>query len=224
MSENINIKKETLWKGLTGLFLVLLIISVYTGGLGRDSETEQAQPRAAAPSAPSPTVNVDMDELAEGFAMKGNKNAKVTIVEYSSFSCGYCNKVRSTLDQILKTYPNDVKIVYKHFNRGGTDINTAQATECAGEQNKFWEMHDEIFDKGSSGDLSSYASSIGLNVDSFETCLSSGKYVSKVEESTKEAISLGIRGTPGFIINGQMVSGAQPFENFKQVIDAALAK
>ena len=220
MSENINIKKETLWKISIGVLAVLLVVSIFTGGFkGKtsDSGTQQAQPRGA-----SGGDSIDMDELSKDFAFKGNKNAKVTIVEYSSFSCGYCNKVRGTLDQILKTYSNDVKIVYKHFDRGGSDSKTSQATECAGEQGKFWEMHDEIFDKGSSGNLVSYAKSIGLDVNSFETCLNSEKYASKVEQSTAEAISLGLRGTPGFIINGQLISGAQPFENFKQVIDAEL--
>ena len=220
--EEIMIKKNTIWKFGTGIFLILLVVSIFTGGFGIGSDNNGAQ--QANGGSPSRGGSIDMDELSKDFAFKGNKNAKVTIVEYSSFSCGYCNRVRSTLDQILKTYSNDVKIVYKHFDRGGTDSKTSQATECAGEQNKFWEMHDEIFDKGSSGDLVGYASNIGLDVSSFETCLDSGKYASKVEQSTAEAISLGIRGTPGFIINGQLVSGAQPFENFKKVIDEELAK
>ena len=109
---------------------------------------------------------------------KGAEDAKVTIVEYSSFSCGYCNRVRTTLDQILETYPDDVKIVYKHFNRGGTDSVTAQAAECAGDQGKFWEMHDMIFDEGASGDVKGYAKDIGLNANSFAECLDSGKYTS----------------------------------------------
>lgn len=174
------------------------------------------------PTTPSQQVQTEVN--VDGLPFKGTEDAKVTIVEYSSFSCGYCNRARGTIDQILETYPDDVKFVYKHFNRGGTDSQTAQATECAGEQDKFWEMHDIIFDKGSSGDLKQYAKDIGLDTDSFNQCLDSGKYSSKVAEDTSEARSLGIGGTPGFIINGQLVSGAQPFENFKAVIDAELAK
>ena len=153
---------------------------------------------------------------------KGNDDAKVIILEYSSFSCSFCNRVRSTLDRILSEYPNDVKIVYKHFDRGGTDSQTAQASECAGEQEKFWEMHDMIFDKGSNGDLSKYAEEIGINVELFNQCLDSGKYESKVALDTEEAKSFGMTGTPSFLINDKILVGAQPFESFKQVIDQEL--
>lgn len=165
-------------------------------------------------------IEVNIDDASS----KGSEDAKVTIIEYASFSCGWCNRVRPTLDQILETYPNDVKIVYKHFNRGGTDSKTGQAVECASEHGKFWEMHDIIFDKGSSGDLKEYAGEIGLDVDSFNQCLDSGKYASRIESDTSEARSFGISGTPGFMVNGRLVSGAQPFEVFKGIIDAELAK
>lgn len=171
---------------------------------------------------PSETQAQDVNINIENSASKGEDDAKVVMVEYSSFSCSYCNKVRATLDQILANYPNDVKIVYKHFNRGGTDSQTAQAAECAGEQENFWEMHDLIFDKGSRGDLSGYAQEIGINVDKFSECLDSGKYSAKVAADTNEARSFGIVGTPGFMVNGRLVSGAQPYENFKQIIDEEL--
>ena len=70
----------------------------------------------------------------------GGKDAKVTIVKYNSFSCGYCKLAAGVINQIHKAYPKRVKIVYKHFNRGGIDELTSQAIECAGEQNKFWEV------------------------------------------------------------------------------------
>jgi protein-disulfide isomerase len=165
---------------------------------------------------------LDVDIDIANSASKGADDAKVVMVEYSSFSCGYCKKVRTTIDQILTNYPNDVKMVYKHFNRGGTDSKTAQAAECSGDQDKFWEMHDLIFDKGSQGDLVGYAQEIGIDVDKFSECLDSGKYSAKVTADTNEARSFGIGGTPGFMINGRLVSGAQPYENFKQIIDEEL--
>ncbi len=176
-----------------------------------------------APNEPAPSIDLD-DINIDDSASKGPKDAKVTIIEYSSFSCGWCNRVRPTLDKILETYPDDVQIVYKHFNRGGTDSRTGQAAECASDQGKFWEMHDTIFDKGSSGNLEAYAADIGLDTSAFKECLDSGKYASKITQNTQEAISFGISGTPGFLVNGQLVSGAQPFENFQQIIEAELAK
>jgi protein-disulfide isomerase len=169
-----------------------------------------------------PTQAQDVNINIENSASKGADDAKVVMVEYSSFSCGYCNKVRGTIDQILSEYPNDVKVVYKHFNRGGTDSETAQAAECAGEQDKFWEMHDLIFDKGSQGDPIEYAQEIGINTDKFSECLDSGKYSAKVTADTNEARSFGISGTPSFMINGKLVKGAQPYENFKKIIDEEL--
>ena len=177
----------------------------------------------AAPNQPAQPVEVQDVDIGDS-ASKGKGDAKVTIVEYSSFSCGWCNRVRTTLDQIMKTYPDDVKIVYKHFDRGGTDSKAGQAAECASEQGKFWEMHDVLFDKGSSGDLEAYAGEIGLDTTAFKECLDSGKYASKITQNTQEGRSFGIRGTPGFMVNGQLVSGAQPFENFQQIIEAELAK
>ena len=180
------------------------------------SQTQQTQQ--------PPVVSVeDANINYENSNSKGAENAKVVILEYSSFSCGYCNRVRPTINQILQTYPNDVKIIYKHFNRGGSDLLTAQAAECAGDQDKFWEMHDMIFDSGPNGDLNQYAKNLGLNTDEFDICLESGKYESKVASDTNEARSLGMGGTPGFLVNDKIVSGAQPFENFKTIIDAELS-
>jgi protein-disulfide isomerase len=220
-SDTIELNKETVWKVVSGLLGILLILSIFTGGFGIDlSPNNEPLVEIRDAQAQQDPTKIDVD----GRSFKGVKNAKITIVEYSSFSCGYCNRVRGTIDQILNNYPDDVKIVFKHFNRGGTDSMTAQATECAGDQEKFWEMHDAIFDKGSSGDIKAYAKDIGLNTDSFVKCLDSGKYSSRVNEDTSEGRSLGVSGTPSFIINGQLVSGAQPFENFKKVIEAELAK
>jgi protein-disulfide isomerase len=226
MSEGtITIKKNDLYKYSTFLLLALVIVLVIvmvTGDNGSVTGNVVANnpPAAAQPSA---AQAVDLEIDVEGRSFKGAEDASVTIVEYSSFSCGFCNRVRPTLDQILETYPGEIKIVYKHFDRGGTDSSTAQATECAGDQGKFWEMHDAIFDGGSSGDLSAYADNIGLDVNEFEECLNSGKYAQRVQQDTQEARSAGGRGTPFFVINDKPLSGAQPFSAFKQVIDAELA-
>ena len=195
------------WQILVAVLVLLLIISILTRGF----------------SSCLITKDKTTETITEGNA-KGNPDAKVTIIEYSSFSCGYCKRVIPTIDQILQTYPEDVKVIYKHFNRGGTDSQTAQATECAGEQGKFWEMHDEIFASGANGNLETYAQTIGLDTTKFMQCLSSGKYASKVTADTTEGRGLGIGGTPSFVINGELLIGAQPFEAFKQVIDAKLAE
>lgn len=156
---------------------------------------------------------------------RGRKKVqKVIITEYSSFSCGWCNRVRSTLNQIKEKYPESVEIVYKHYDRGGIDSKAGQAAECASDQGKFWEMHDILFDRGPWGNLNKYAGDIGLNTKKFNQCLVSEKYASKIKKDTSEGISLGIRGTPGFNINGKLVMGAQPFSVFDKIIKGELNK
>lgn len=224
----IKINKLTVWKGISAILAVLLIFSIYSGGFSfeKASKEEKTQPAQVAqstqPSQPKVQQAITGTDV-EGRSFKGAEDAKVTIVEYSSFSCGFCNSVRGTIDQILETYQDDVKIVYKHFNRGGTDSQTAQATECAGDQDKFWEMHDMIFDNGTSN-LNGYAESLGLDVEEFNSCLSTNKYASRVDADSAEGRAAGVSGTPTFLINGQKLVGAQPFSAFKQIIDEALTE
>ena len=217
--ENITISKLNLWQGLTGLFAALLILSIATGGFGVGGSTNVPTAATPSPSTGSATVQVSGDNGN----VKGNPDAAVTITKYSSFSCGFCNSVRPTLDRVLAEYPEEVKLVYKHFDRGGPDGRAGQAVECAGEQGQFWEMHDMIFDRGASGNMQTYAQNIGLDMSEFNECLESGKYADLVREHTNEARALGFGGTPSFTINNQQVVGAQQFPAFQQAIETALA-
>ena len=102
----------------------------------------------------------------------------------------------------------------------------AEATECADEQGKFWEYHDVVFANQSTIDVDSlkgYAAELGLDTGTFDDCLDEGKQSSEVEKDLEDGRASGVTGTPAFFINGQLVSGAQPFSVFQQIIDAALA-
>jgi protein-disulfide isomerase len=103
----------------------------------------------------------------------------------------------------------------------------ANATQCANEQGAFWKMHDIVFEnnkKLSSADLESYADQIGLNMDVWKKCFESKKYQYQIENDQKTSVALGARGTPAFFVNGRYISGAQPFEKFKVLIDEELKK
>lgn len=103
----------------------------------------------------------------------------------------------------------------------------ANASECAREQGKFWEMHDKIFDnnrKLEDSDLEGYAKDIGLSVNRFKSCYSANKYKSRIEADQKTAVSLGARGTPAFFVNGRYLTGAQPVASFSRLIDEELKK
>ncbi|MBR9676308.1 DsbA family protein [Candidatus Woesearchaeota archaeon] len=200
-----------------------------------------AQPSQPSPSpiptpspsaAPTPSPNLYMKTLIDDDAVKGDPNAVVTIVEWSDFECPFCARFYSeTLGQILSEYVDTgkVKFVYRDYPLSfhPQAQKAAEAAECAGEQDKYFEMHDLLFEKGVKGGVASFkqfASDIGLDTAKFNTCLDTGAMASEVAKDMRDGQSLGIRGTPGFIINGQLVSGAQPFSAFKQVIDAKLAQ
>lgn len=175
---------------------------------------------------------IDMKQLADDDHFKGDDNAPVVIVEFSDFECPFCTRFYSeTLALIEETYINTgkVKFVYRDFPLSfhPNAQKAAEAAECAGEQDKYYEMHDKLFEEGVNGGVNSFkqfASDIGLDTNKFNECLDSGEMASEVQKDMQDGSAVGIRGTPGFIINGQLVSGAQPFSNFKQVIDAELAK
>lgn len=126
---------------------------------------------------------------------------------------------------------NKVRFVYKHFAILGPESNrSAEASECATEQGRFWEFHDLVFEDQSinhstldQAKLVSLARDIGLDTAAFTECLSSGKYSLQIARESQAVQALGVRGTPGFLVNGLFVSGAQPFEVFQQIIEEQLA-
>lgn len=172
----------------------------------------------------------------------GPKNAKVTIIEFSDYQCPFCRSFwRNTLEQIKTEYINSgksVKFVYRDFPLSQIHPlaqKYAEAAECAGDQGKYWEMHDKIFqeqDKLGQGtigtytvdDIKKWARELGLNGSEFNQCLDSGKHAEEVKKDFDDGVAAGVNGTPTFFINGQVLVGAQPFESFKTIIDQELGK
>ena len=159
----------------------------------------------------------------------GNPDAPVQIVEFSDFQCPYCTRGASTLDEVKEAYGDKVTVVYRHFPLSfhKEAHKAAQASECANDQSKFWEYHDLLFANQralTEPDLVSYAEQLSLNMGDFTECLNSGKHAATVDEDMAEGAAVGMQGTPGFFINGRFLNGAQPFEAFKEIIDAELAR
>jgi protein-disulfide isomerase len=125
-----------------------------------------------------------------------------------------------------------VRFVYKHFAILGPDSNrAAEASECATEQGNFWDFHDTVFTNQATGqaDLSddsliAQATTLGLDVEAFTECLDSGRYVNQIRQESLSVQSMGIRGTPAFLVNGVFVSGAQPFGVFQESMDGQLTE
>jgi len=175
------------------------------------------------------TGNIKTFDITQQNHVRGNFDAKVTLVEFSDFECPYCEKHTPTLERILAEYGNDVRLVYKHYPLRDIHPNAqkaAEASECAAEQGKFWEYHDVLFDNQPTGlstdKFKQWAVTLGLNAQQFNTCLDSSKYADKVQADVTEGGSKGVNGTPATFVNGELISGSVPFDQFKTKIDAIL--
>ncbi|HMB52777.1 MAG TPA: thioredoxin domain-containing protein [Thermoanaerobaculia bacterium] len=168
-------------------------------------------------------------EVAAEGPSAGPEDAAVTIVEFSDFQCPFCSRVNPTLDQVKATYGENVRVVFRQFplNIHPQAQKAAEASLCADDQGKFWEMHDAMFANQQQlavENLKAQAAEIGLDAEQFNECLDSDKYADKVAEDMQDGIAAGVSGTPAMFINGVMVSGAVPYEQVAEVIDAELKR
>jgi len=159
---------------------------------------------------------------------RGNKNASVTIVEFSDFQCPYCAQLDPTLNEVLKAYPKEVKLIFKHYPLPFHNyaMIAAKASEAAKEQGKFWEMHDLIFQnlgKINEQLLKDFAQQLSLNVEKFSSDFASNKYDKIIQQDIALARSSDVAGTPTLFLNGKRMQ-SRSFNDFKQAIDAILKK
>jgi protein-disulfide isomerase len=161
--------------------------------------------------------------------VKGPEHAPITIVEFSEFQCSYCGRVTSTLKQLQAEYGDRLQIVFRHFPLPSHKDapKASEAALCAGEQRKFWEMHDRLF--ANQGhlqipDLKQRAADLLLDTAKFDACLDSGRYASRVQADVADGSRYGVTGTPAFFINGRPLVGAVPYESFARLIDDELAR
>ena len=183
---------------------------------------------AAAVPRPEPKGDARVEiEVGDSYA-KGPADAPVTIVVFSDYQCPFCARAEATMKQIETDYGSKVRFVFKNLilpfhPKAPLAANAALA---AGEQGKFWEMHDRIFAEQAEMDRDKYiewAKEFGLDVDRFAKAMDDpNRYKDFLAVEAKQADALGIRGTPTFLINGRKVVGAQPLENFTKVIDEEL--
>lgn len=161
----------------------------------------------------------------------GKQGAPVTIVEFSDFQCPFCSKAADTVGQIKKKYGSKVQFAFRHFPLPMHSLakKASEASMCARDQggdSSFWKYHDLAFknqEKLDEPSLQKYAQQMGLDSKKFNQCLESGQYTAYVEEDMKYAEKVGVRSTPVFFINGQIVNGALPIESFSELIDEELS-
>ena len=166
---------------------------------------------------------------SRGFA-RGAVEAPVTIVEFTDFQCPYCKTATATVQQVLEKYPGKVKWVFRDFpipRLHPEAFKAHEAARCAGEQGKFWEYHDLLFDRSprqAPADLKEYANDLKLGTAAFDQCLGSGKQAAEVNSDVQDGLRLKVEGTPTFFINGRRLAGAEPLAAFQKIIDSELAR
>jgi len=160
----------------------------------------------------------------------GSSNAPITIIEFSDFECPYCRRWHTEVfDRIREDYPDQVRFVYRDFPLKSIHPNAvpaAEAANCANEQDAFWEFSEKLYSGAYALSDDTYlavAGELGLDLEAFEECYTSGRYADEVEADYQYAGNLGVRSTPTFFLNGLPIVGAQPYEVFKDVIDKELA-
>lgn len=194
----------------------------------------QQAPRPAADVLPSTPIDISAQPH------QGASNARVAVIEYSDYQCPFCGRYdKDTYPKLLKDYVETGKIKYVwrdyplDFHQHAEKA--AEAARCAGEQGKFWQMHDQLFEnqqKIAPADLPKYAETLQLDTAKFQQCLDSGRYASDIKKGVDDAATVGISGTPSFVIgtiepNGTVkpvkkLVGARSYAEFKTAIDSLL--
>jgi protein-disulfide isomerase len=236
-------------RSMNKILLVALIVAVFfLGSLTNKIATmekngsptaagdtrKEAQVNNPAPAAKQPKKISSADHI------RGNKNAKVTLLEYSDFECSFCKKFYPTINDLLKSYGDKIRFVYRHYPLP-FHVNAqkeAEASECVaqlGGNDAFWKYTDAIYERTTSDGtgfalsaLGPLAAEVGVDQQQFQTCLDSGKYEKLVKDSIADGSAAGVQGTPStFVIdskgNSELMVGAQPIDSFKTAIDKALA-
>ncbi|MBT3416925.1 DsbA family protein [Candidatus Woesearchaeota archaeon] len=210
-------------KIIIGVLAIVLIISFISNS---KTDLQNSPPTGQATGQPTRIqVSADDDDFL------GDANAPVTIIEFSDYECPFCGRFYTdALQQIKEKYveTGKVKFVYRDFPLSfhTNAQKAAESAECAGDQEKYYEMHNMLFESGVTGGITSfkqYAANLGLNQNEFDVCLDSGKYYDEIQNDIKDGSAAGVRGTPATFVNGILVSGAQPFSVFEQIIEAELA-
>ena len=166
----------------------------------------------------------------QGHPSKGPAAAPVTIVEFSDFECPYCGGLFPTLQRVEDNYKDKIRIVYRQLPLNNLHPHAQKAAEaslCANDQNKFWQLHDAMFTDQKNltiDDLKAKAAKLSIDSSAFTTCLDSGKFANAVRDSVNEASKLGVDGTPAMFINGRFLGGNQPYAAIAKIIDDELTR
>ena len=234
-----HIPEDTITFKRSHFYSVLTVLAFAAGILlgyvlwGVDSPGTQSASQSSGALAEAPAAQqadfTRYDIPTENAYSIGPEDAPITIVEFSDYQCPFCRRWHNEVyEPLLAAYPGKIRLVYRHLPLTSIHpdaMSAAEAAMCAGEQDAYWPFHERLFGSESLGNNTyiQYAQDLGLNMATFESCLSNHTYQQTIQADSDFAINLGIRSTPTFFINGLAVVGAQPLDVFKQVIDKELA-
>lgn len=208
---------------LIGISTLILLV----GAVFFLSKNTQPQTESTIATDPTRLIRADSNKI-------GTDSAKVKIVEFGDFQCPACGVAHPTVKQIINDYQDKVQFVFRNFPLP-MHLNAkiaAQAAEASGEQGKYWEMHDLLYEKQNEWESSTnpmsvfteYAKSLNLDINTFQKNIQDSKYTNKITEDQNDGNALNVNATPTFFINGQKIEGTPSLTNFKAKIDAELNK
>ena len=239
------VAEETVTFKLSHFYSVLVVLAFAVGILvgyvawGRNPATVTvAAPAAVAAQQPGQVVEAPQptqspytryDIPTDGYPSLGPDNAKITVVEFSDFQCPYCRRFYTdTFQSLLDAYPGQIRFVYRNLPLTSIHPNampSAIASMCANDQNAYWDFYTKLFTNDALDEATyiQHATDLGLDVDTFKACLTSGKHDEFIQKDMDFSLNLGVQSTPTFFVNGLAIVGAQPLSNFKELIDKELA-
>ncbi|MBU0707739.1 DsbA family protein [Patescibacteria group bacterium] len=235
--------KSSFLVGLVGGIMMLctigffVVLSMYIGETSDSTNNEsevagaavQANVNTNTNAAPAAPTKVDFN-VTDNDYIRGNPDAKITLVEYSDYQCPYCSSFHKTGKQLIENYPDDVRWVYRHFPLDSLHPearSAAIAAECIAEQKGdegFWEYTDALYenqsDIGTRADelFEELAQEVGANLATFKDCFSSEKTADAVDEDYQSGLESGVRGTPGNYLNGVSLGGAVPYGQLESAV------
>jgi protein-disulfide isomerase len=232
--DTVTFKRSHFYAVLTVLaFAAGILLGYVVWGMESPAGNAQTASQSSVPVVESPVTQqpeyTRYDIPTENAYSIGPADAPITIVEFSDYQCPFCRRWHAEVyEPLMAAYPGQIRLVYRHLPLTSIHpdaMSAAEAAMCAGEQDAYWPYHEKLFSSESLGNSAyiQYAQDLGLNMTTFEACLTDHKYQQAIQADSDFALNLGIRSTPTFFINGLAVVGAQPLDVFKQVIDKELA-
>ncbi len=165
--------------------------------------------------------------IADGTPTRGPRDAPIVLVEYTDYQCPFCNRVQPTITALMERYDGQILHVFKNLplpNHDQAQL-AGEAAYCAQDQDQYWQFHDWLFQNQRTMNretMIAQAGELGMDAEAFQACIEKQTYAGRIVSDAQEARSFGITGTPGFLVNGRVLSGAQPLDAFEKIINEEL--